>query len=102
MYASLIREETKDYFTGGQEEEEYTDEWTGGDEEEMYGDEDIFGGMEEPEVKLRYTPILRARGVDFPMLLHESVKGLFELLSLSQTYLQSFIYLAIFNYVFLS
>jgi len=75
-------EETEDYFTGGQEEEEYTDEWTGGDEEEMYGDEDIFGGMEEPEVKLRYTPILRARGVDFPMLLHESVKGLFELLSL--------------------
>jgi hypothetical protein len=29
------------------------------------------------------TPILRARGVDFAMLLHESVKGLFEILSLS-------------------
>ena len=29
------------------------------------------------------TPILRARGVDFSMLLHESVKGLYEILSLA-------------------
>jgi hypothetical protein len=28
------------------------------------------------------TPILRARGIDFSMLLHEAVKGLFEILSL--------------------
>lgn len=71
----------EDYFTGTQEEEEFTGEWTGGEEEEMYGgEEDYFAGMKEP--KIRYTPILRARGVDFPMLLHESVKGLFELLSL--------------------
>lgn len=67
-------------FTGSQEEEEYT-EWTGGDEEEMYSD-DIFADSDEPEVKMSFTPILRSRGVDFPMLLHESVKGLFELLSL--------------------
>lgn len=74
-------EETGDYFP---EEEEYT-EWTGGDEEEMYSD-DIFGsgdyGDFEPQKQMNYTPILRSRGVDFPMLLHESVKGLFELLSL--------------------
>jgi len=75
-------EEEEDYFLPQEEEDEYT-EWTGGDEEEMYS-EDIFGGGDFTESKqeFTYTPILRARGVDFPMLLHESVKGLFELLSL--------------------
>lgn len=77
-------EETEELFPEQEEEEEYT-EWTGGDEEEMYGD-DIFGSEDyddfEPQKQMNYTPILRSRGVDFPMLLHESVKGLFELLSL--------------------
>ena len=68
-------------------EEDYT-EWTGGDEEEWTGeDEEEFydeGGYTEFVAKdeFTYTPILRARGIDFPMLLHESVKGLFEILSL--------------------
>jgi hypothetical protein len=60
-------------------EEEYT-EWTGGDEEEYYDEEGYSDFVAEEE--FTYTPILRARGIDFPMLLHESVKGLFELLSL--------------------
>lgn len=78
--AQVQKEEEEGYFP--EEEEEYT-EWTGGDEEEMYSD-DIFGNYDEfePQKQMNYTPILRARGVDFPMLLHESVKGLFELLSL--------------------
>jgi len=76
------REETQE-----ESEEEYT-EWTGGDEEEWTGgDEEEFydeGGYTEFVAKdeFTYTPILRARGIDFPMLLHESVKGLFEILSL--------------------
>lgn len=79
------KEEEEEWFPEQEEEEEeeYT-EWTGGDEEEMYGD-DIFGEDYddfEPQKQMNYTPILRSRGVDFPMLLHESVKGLFELLSL--------------------
>jgi hypothetical protein len=28
-----------------------------------------------------YTPVIRARGIDFPMLLHEAVKGIFELIA---------------------
>jgi len=48
-----------------------------GDDED--GEEDTEA-VENEEGK---TPILRARGVDFAMLLHESVKGLFEILSLS-------------------
>ena len=77
-------EEEEEWFPEQEEEEEEYTEWTGGDEEEMYGD-DIFGEDYddfEPQKQMNYTPILRSRGVDFPMLLHESVKGLFELLSL--------------------
>lgn len=63
-----------------EDEEEYG-EWTGEfDEEEMYSEESYEDFNIQEEVS--YTPILRARGVDFPMLLHESVKGLFEILSL--------------------
>lgn len=61
-----------------QEEEEYT-EWTGEeDEESMYSEEEDEAPME----RFDETPIIRARGIDFPMLLHESVKGLFEVLAL--------------------
>ena len=60
-------------------EEEYT-AWTGEeDEEEMYND---YTEEEYIEPTISYTPILKAVGIDFPMLLHESVKGLFEILSL--------------------
>ena len=72
-----IEEEEEEYteWTGGDEEE-----WTGGDEEEFYDEEGYSDFVAEEQ--FNYTPILRARGIDFPMLLHESVKGLFELLSL--------------------
>ena len=61
-----------------QEEEEEPQEWTGEeDEESMYSEED-----ETPMERFDETPLIRARGIDFPMLLHESVKGLFEVLSL--------------------
>ncbi len=60
-----------------QDEEEYT-EWTGEeDEESMYDEMD-----EEPMEHFDSTPVIRARGIDFPMLLHEAVKGLFEVLAL--------------------
>lgn len=59
------------------DEEEEGEEYFGDeDEEEMYSDDD------QPMERFDETPILRARGVDFPMLLHESVKALFELLSI--------------------
>jgi hypothetical protein len=53
-------------------EEEYK-EYTGDESEE-----DMFD-MEMDELKT--TPVIKAVGVDFPMLLHETVKGIFELLS---------------------
>jgi hypothetical protein len=56
-----------------QEEEEEYKEWTGEESEE-----DMFD-MEMDELKT--TPVIKAVGVDFPMLLHETVKGIYELLS---------------------
>jgi len=53
-------------------EEEYK-EWTGDESED-----DMFD-MEMDELKT--TPVIKAVGVDFPMLLHETVKGIYELLS---------------------
>ena len=58
---------------GGQEEEEEYKEYTGEESEE-----DMFD-MEMDELKT--TPVIKAVGVDFPMLLHETVKGIYELLS---------------------
>jgi hypothetical protein len=54
-------------------EEEYK-EWTGEESED-----DMFD-MEMEEVEK--TPVVKAVGVDFPMLLHEAVKGIFQLLGL--------------------
>ena len=61
------------------QEEENQEEFFGGEEEneDEYSEED-----EAPTERFDKTPIIRARGVDFPMLLHEAVKGLFELLSI--------------------
>jgi len=56
-----------------QEEEEEYKEWTGEESED-----DMFD-MEMEELKT--TPVIKAVGVDFPMLLHETVKGIYELLS---------------------
>lgn len=42
-------------------------------------DEDEY----EEEVESGYTPVIRARGIDFPMLLHETVKGIYELIASS-------------------
>ena len=53
-------------------EEEYK-EWTGEESED-----DMFD-MEMEELKT--TPVIKAVGVDFPMLLHETVKGIYELLA---------------------
>lgn len=36
---------------------------------------------EEEEDNIQYTPVIKARGVDFPMLLHETVKGIMELIA---------------------
>ncbi|NBU99552.1 MAG: hypothetical protein EBS19_15310, partial [Spirochaetia bacterium] len=58
--------------SGDEDEEEYT-EWTGDESED-----DMFE-MEMEE--LTKTPVVRAVGVDFPMLLHETVKGIYELLA---------------------
>jgi len=56
-----------------QEEEEEYKEYTGDESED-----DMFD-MEMEELKT--TPVIKAVGVDFPMLLHETVKGIYELLS---------------------
>jgi len=61
------KEESQD-----EEEVEYK-EWTGEESED-----DMFD-MEMDELKS--TPVIKAVGVDFPMLLHETVKGIYELLS---------------------
>lgn len=48
----------------------------------LFGDKDDDEIEEDVQRSNEEIPIIRARGVDFPMLLHESVKGLFEILSL--------------------
>jgi len=58
------------------EEEEYK-EFTG---EEEYDEEEYQ--EEESTSHEGDIPVLKARGIDFSMLLHEAVKGLFEILSL--------------------
>jgi hypothetical protein len=54
-------------------------------DEEPSDDEQDFNNEEENNEEESYTPVIRARGIDFPMLLHEAVKGIFELIaSISQ------------------
>jgi hypothetical protein len=61
------KDETEEY------SEEPDQEWTGEESED-----DMF----EQEMKsCPTTPVVKAVGIDFPMLLHETVKGIFELLS---------------------
>ncbi len=43
-------------------------------------DNDDFDNEVEIEEE-SYSPVIRARGIDFPMLLHETVKGIFELIA---------------------
>jgi hypothetical protein len=49
-------------------------------------DDDDDDDREDDEIKHdEYTPVIKARGIDFPMLIHEAVKGVFELIaSISQ------------------
>lgn len=47
------------------------------DEEDKEQDLDNEVQVEEES----YSPVIRARGIDFPMLLHEAVKGIFELIA---------------------
>ena len=45
-------------------------------------DDDELKDEQEPELELEGDePVIRARGVDFPMLLHETVKGIYELIA---------------------
>jgi hypothetical protein len=52
------------------------------DLESMFDEEGGWGEEEVKKPKKKWQPILVARGVDFPMILHESIKGLWEFLSL--------------------
>lgn len=70
---------TVDWQPKEEDDEEYKKEEE--DDEEYTKDEDEDEGTYEP-AENEDTPIIRARGVDFPMLIHEMVKGLFELLSI--------------------
>lgn len=55
------------------------------DKDEETNDEQDFNSEQENNEEESYTPVIRARGIDFPMLLHEAVKGIFELIaSISQ------------------
>jgi hypothetical protein len=49
------------------------------DEKEYEVETDSQGDETEQEVS--YTPVIKARGIDFPMLLHEAVKGIMELVA---------------------
>ena len=51
-------------------------------EEEEEEEEDSEYGLETPEDKKGMKPVIRAVGIDFPMLLHEATKGFFEFLSI--------------------
>ena len=52
-------------------------DWKGDEDDEDGGDEDNEGGFEPQDM----TPVLRVVGVDFVMLIHESVKAVYEYLS---------------------
>jgi hypothetical protein len=57
-------------------------DWKPKEKEEKEEDQDNFDNNEEPQIEEEsYTPVIRARGIDFPMLLHEAVKGIFELIA---------------------
>lgn len=49
------------------------------DEDSEYKEEEEV--QNEEEIVDEFTPIIKARGIDFPMLLHETVKGIFELIA---------------------
>lgn len=54
--------------------------WTKNDSNEYKEKEEEDQKEQEPEEEF-YTPVIRARGIDFPMLIHESVKGIYELIA---------------------
>lgn len=68
-------EEKEEEYT--QEEPEEYEEWTGEESEDDYYDEESY----EPVQKV-CTPTIYARGIDFPMLLHESQKGIYQFLAI--------------------
>jgi hypothetical protein len=65
-----------------QPEEDFSDFGDEIDLESMFDDEGSWGEEEVEKKSKNWQPILVARGADFPMLLHESIKGLWEFLSL--------------------
>lgn len=51
-------------------------------EPDTENDQEEEEDLEVPEDKKDKTPVVRALGIDFPMLLHEATKGFFEFLSI--------------------
>jgi hypothetical protein len=49
------------------------------DSEDINKEQDLDNEVQVEEES--YSPVIRARGIDFPMLLHETVKGIFELIA---------------------
>lgn len=72
--ACAVEWKPKDKKEDEKEEKPYQEEQP---EDDEYQEEE--GSVQFDEM----TPILRARGVDFSMLLHEGIKGLFEILSIA-------------------
>jgi hypothetical protein len=55
-------------------------DWKPKEKEEKEVNQDNFD--DEPQIEEEsYTPVIRARAIDFPMLIHETVKGIFELIA---------------------
>jgi hypothetical protein len=90
-------EENKDMMAGAcfvdwenKDKDEEDDEEYDGSGGDYSGEEDDFDidNIDNPygeseKAELDKKPIIRARGLDFPMLLHETVKGIYDLLSLN-------------------
>lgn len=53
------------------------------EEENEEEDDEEFNVEDDAQVEEEesYTPVIRSRGIDFPMLLHETVKGIYELIA---------------------
>jgi hypothetical protein len=61
-----------------EKEEEEQDEQ---EQEEQEKEIDLSKTEDDEPMEESFTPVIRARGIDFPMLLHETVKGIFELIA---------------------
>ena len=62
-------------------EEESEEEFTNRILNDLSKSDDVDDSDEEESEEESVTPVIRARGIDFPMLLHEAVKGIYELIA---------------------